>query len=173
MRWCTGLLTLDLAERGDRQAPGYCGGHSRLIPVRRYVACALVQALVISTAAGMALHVHEYPGHDHPEHHHGPASHEHHHAPVADDDHHDEAEDHRLPALQAGSCDPGQHAVAVTMGYGKVPPLHVDIAELPLPTVLVPAAPIQCVTRVTDVRVHGPPFDPRIPSRAPPLTPHA
>ena len=141
--------------------------------MRRLVACALVQALVISTAVGASLHVHEYLGHDHPEHHHGPASHEHHHAAIADDDHHDETEDHSLPALQADSCDPGQHAVAVTMGCAQVPPLHVDIAELPGPTVLVPAAPVQSVAPVTDVRAHGPPFDPRIPSRAPPLTPPA
>jgi hypothetical protein len=59
------------------------------------------------------------------------------------------------------------------MGCAQVPQLHVDIAELPGPTVLVPAAPVQPVASVTDVRVHGPPFDPRIPSRAPPLTPHA
>jgi hypothetical protein len=72
--------------------------------------------------------------------------------------------------LQADSCGPGQHAVAVTMGCAQVPQLHVDIAELPGPSVLVPAAPVHSGVAVTDVRVHGPPFDPRIPSRAPPLT---
>ena len=141
--------------------------------MRRFIACALVQALVVSTAAGASLHVHEYLGHDHPEHHHGPASHEHHPAAIADDDHHDDSEDHGLPALQADSCNPGQHAVAVTMGCAPVPPLHIAVAELPSPTVVVPAAPVQCVARVTDVRVHGPPFDSRIPARAPPFTPQA
>ncbi len=145
--------------------------HSRLIPVRRLVACALVQALVVSTAAGASLHVHEYLGHDHPEHHHGPASHD--HQAIADDDHHDETEDHDLPAVQADSCDPGHHAVAVTMGCAHVPQLHIAIAELPSPTVVVPAAPVQSVAPVRDVRVHGPPFDSRIPARAPPLTPQA
>jgi hypothetical protein len=154
-------------------SPGFCGGHSRLSSVRRLVACALVQALVVSTAAGTSLHVHEYLGHDHPEHHHGPASHEHHHAAIADDDHHDDTEDHDLPALQADSCDPAQHAVAVRMGCAQVPPLHVDVAELPGPPILVPAVPVQSVAPVTDVRVHGPPFDSRIPVRAPPFTPQA
>jgi hypothetical protein len=32
------------------------------------------------------------------------------------------------------------------------------------------AAPVHSAVAVTEVRVHGPPFDPRIPSRAPPLT---
>jgi hypothetical protein len=59
------------------------------------------------------------------------------------------------------------------MGCAQVTPSHVVIAELPGPTVLVPAALVRSVAPVTDVRVHGPPFDPRIPSRAPPLTPHA
>ena len=152
---------------------GYCDGHSRLIAVRRLVACAIVQALVLSTAAEASLHVHEYLGHDHPEHHHGPASHEHHHAAIADDDHHDETEDHDIPALQADACDPGQHAVAVRMGCAQAPPLHLDIAELPGPPILVPAAPVQSVAPVTDVRVHGPPFDSRIPARAPPVTSQA
>jgi hypothetical protein len=113
--------------------------------VRRLVACALVQALVVSTAAGASLHVHEHLGHDHPEHHHGPASHEHHHAAIADEDHHDETEDHDLPTLRADSCDSGQHAVVVRMGCAQVPPLHVDIAELTGPPILVPAAPVESV----------------------------
>jgi hypothetical protein len=138
--------------------------------VRRLVACAVVQALVVSTSLGASLHVHKYLGHDHPEHHHGP-SHEHHHLAIADDDHHDDdSEEIGLPELQARSCDPGQHAVAVTMACAQAPQLHVQNAELPGPTVLVPAAPIRAVTPVTDVRVHGPPFESRIPSRGPPLT---
>jgi hypothetical protein len=146
---------------------------SRLFAVRRLLALVLIQALVVSTALGASLHVHEYAGHDHPEHHHGPASHEHHQAAIADDDHHQETEDHGLLAFHADSCDPGRHAVAVTMGCAQVPQLQIVIAELPSPTVVVPAAPVQSVAPVTDVRVHGPPFDPRIRSRAPPLPPHA
>ena len=138
--------------------------------MRRLVACALVQALVVSTAMGASLHVHEYLGHDHPEHHHGPASHEHHHSTLAEQDHDSVAEDHDPPALQADSCDPGRHAVAVTMGCGQVPQVHVDVAELPGPTIIDLVAPLDSVATVTDVRVHGPPFDFRVPSRAPPLT---
>jgi ABC-type Zn2+ transport system substrate-binding protein/surface adhesin len=141
--------------------------------VRRLVAFVLVQGLAVSTAMGSSLHVHEYVEHDHPDHHHGPASHEHHQSAVADHDDHSGAEDSDHPELRSESCDPGQHAVAVTMGCAQVAQLHVAITELPGPTVLVPTAPVRSVTPVTDVRVHGPPFDPRIPSRAPPLTPHA
>jgi hypothetical protein len=144
---------------------------SRLFGVRRLLAIVLIQALVASTALTASLHVHEYTGHDHPEHHHSPASHEHHQAAVADDDHHAETEDHGVPAFQADSCDPGNHAVAVTMGCAQVPQLHLAIAELPSPTITAPAAPVQSVAPVRDVRVHGPPFDSRIPARAPPFTP--
>ena len=144
---------------------------SRLFAVRRLLAFALIQALVASTASGASLHVHEYAGHDHPEHQHGPASHEHHPAAVTENDHHAETEDHGLPAFQADSCDPGHHAVAVTIGGAQVPQLHLAIAVLPSPTLVVPAAPVQSVAPVTDVRVHGPPFDSRLPARAPPLTP--
>ena len=138
--------------------------------MRRLLAFVLIQALAVSTAVAASLHVHEYAGHDHPEHHHGPASHEHHQAAIADDDHHDETQDHDLPVFQTDSCDPGHHAVAVRMGCAQVPQLHMAMAELPSPTVVVPAEPVQSVTPVTDVRVHGPPFDSRIPARAPPFT---
>ena len=138
--------------------------------MRRLVACALVQALVVSTAMGTSLHVHEYLGHDHPEHHHGPASHEHDDAAVAELWHHAPEGDEDRPELQAESCDPGRHAVAVTMGCGHVPRMHVDLADVPGPAIVLPTAPIRSATPITDVRVHGPPFDLRIPSRGPPLT---
>lgn len=146
---------------------------SRLFAVRRPLAFVLMQALVVSTALAASLHVHEYAGHDHPEHHHGPASHEHHQAAIADDDHHDKTEDHALPAFRASSCDPGHHAVAVTMGCAQVPQLHMAIADVPSPTIVVPCAVVRSMASVRDVRVHGPPFNCRIPARAPPLTPQA
>jgi hypothetical protein len=59
------------------------------------------------------------------------------------------------------------------MGCAQVPQVNVQIAELPGPTVLAPLARAQAAAQVTDVRVHGPPFAARPPSRAPPLTPHA
>ena len=144
----------------------------------RLLAFVLIQALVLSTVWGASLHVHEYAGHDHPEHHHGPASHEHHQSAIADDDHqqiddHHDRDDRGLPAVQADSCDPGHHAVAVTIGCAQVPELHPAIAELPSPPVVVPATAVQSLAPVTDVRVHGPPYDPRIPARAPPFTPQA
>ena len=136
--------------------------------MRRLVALALVQALVLSTASASSLHVHEYAGHDHPEHRHGPASHEHFHSEIAD--YYTSADDGRHPWVQAESCEPGQHAVAVTMGCAQVPQVQVDVAELPGPATLTLASPGRSAASVGDVRVHGPPFDPEIPARAPPLT---
>jgi hypothetical protein len=75
--------------------------------------------------------------------------------------------------MQADSCDPGRHAVGVSMGCAYVPQVHVDVAERPGPPTARPSASIRPVVPVTDVRVHGPPFDPRIPSRAPPVSAHA
>lgn len=139
--------------------------------MRRLVAFVLAQALGVSSAMASSLHVHEYVGHDHPDHHHGPATHEHEHSAWAERDHHSTEEDDAHQTVGAESCDPGRHAVAVTLGCTQVPQVHVDIAELPGPTTAAPTAPIRSAAPVTDVRVHGPPpFDPRIPSRAPPLT---
>jgi hypothetical protein len=135
--------------------------------VRRLFAFVLVQAMVMSSATGSSLHVHEYAGHDHPEHHHGPAAHEHHHSAPAGE-HHTEDQDH--PGLQADSCDPGRHAVAATMVCAQAPRIHVDIAELPGPAILVAAVSVRSAIALTDVRVHGPPIDRGIPARAPPLT---
>ena len=139
--------------------------------MRQLVAFVLAHALVVSAATGSLLHVHEYVGHDHPDHHHGPATHEHEHSALGERDHHSTAEHDDHPKVGAESCDPGRHAIAVTLGCAQVPQVHVDIAELPGPTIAAPTAPIRSAATVTDVRVHGPPpFDPRIPSRAPPLT---
>lgn len=119
-----------------------------------------------------ALHVHEYVGHDHPDHHHGPATHEHGHLVVADREHHS-VEEHDDPAIEAESCDPGRHAVTVSMGCAYVPQVHVDFAALPGPTSEAASSPTRSAIALTDVRVHGPPFDARTPSRAPPVNPHA
>jgi hypothetical protein len=140
--------------------------------VRRLVAVVLVQALAVSTSIASSLHVHEYLGHDHPDHHHGPAAHDHDHPATVDRDHHTlPGEDH--PAWQADPCDPSRHAVSVSMSCACIPQAHVDLAELPGPTLAVAGAPIRSAVPFTDVRVHGPPFDARPPSRAPPLTPRA
>ena len=141
--------------------------------MRRLVAFLLAQALVVSTSAASPLHVHEYVGHDHPAHHHGPAAHEHHDLAPADQDHHPDTGDEDHLVWQADPCEPGRHAVAVSMGCACIIQAHIDLAELPGPTIVVASAPIRSAVPFTDVRVHGPPFDPRTPSRAPPFTPHA
>ena len=137
--------------------------------VRRLLALVLANALAASSATAALLHVHEYSGHDHPEHHHGLAAHS--HRPPVLTEHHgaDEGEEHH-PAVRVDSCDPGQHAVAVTMGCAQVPRVHVDVAELAAPTLFASTAPLRSTAPITDVRVHGPPCDFRFPSRAPPLT---
>ena len=132
-----------------------------------------MQALVVSTATVPSLHVHEYLGHDHPEHHHGPASHEHHDLELPDSDRHLDGIDEDHTAMEAEPCDPGRHAVAITLRCIQVPQVHIEVAELAGPTVMAPTAPVRSATPITDVRVHGPPFDSRIPSRGPPLIPLA
>ena len=145
--------------------------------MRRLVAFVLIQALAASTSMGSSLHVHEYIGHDHPDHHHGPATHEHQHdrAALDDRDHHGlaagEEDDHQ--AWQADPCEPGRHAVAVGGVCACIPQAHVDLAELTGPAVVALGAPIRSTVPFTDVRVHGPPFDARTPARAPPVSPHA
>ena len=145
---------------------------SRLVAVRRLAGLLLAHSLVVSSAMASSMHVHEYAEHDHPDHHHGPASHEHKHSASAEQDHHSPTDDDHA-ALQAESCDAGRHAVAVTLVCAQVPHGHVDLGDLPAATTIAPAAPIRSTTPVVDVRVHGPPFDVRVPARAPPLTPHA
>ena len=141
--------------------------------VRRFLAVFVVQGMVLSMTWGSSLHVHEYVGHDHPDHHHGPASHEHQHSALGAQHHPSQGalEDH--PAMEAESCDPGRHAVAVSVGSAQVSQVHVDLTDVPGPATVVPVAPIRSASPITDVRVHGPPSHNRIPSRAPPLPLHA
>ena len=147
-------------------------GRSRLMVVRRLIGLLLANSLVVSPAMASSMHVHQYAEHDHQEHHHGPASHEHEPSAPAEQDHHSATdEDHQ--AFQAESCNPGRHAVATALGCAQVPRAYVDVGELPAPTTIAPAAPVQSATPVVDVRVHGPPVDARIRARAPPLKPHA
>jgi hypothetical protein len=132
----------------------------------------LACGLFVSSTAVSSLHVHDYTDHDHPEHHHGPASHEHGHSTIADRDHHSLPDEDR-PALEAEACDPGRHAISITMGCAHLPQVHAEFAELPAPTGDAPNAVIRSTIPLTDVRVHGPPFDTRIAPRAPPVAPHA
>jgi hypothetical protein len=142
--------------------------------VRRFVGFLLVLAVVVSsTSMASSLHIHEYVGHDHPDHHHGPAAHDHDYPATPDGDHDAEPGDDDHASLRANPCNPGRHAVGVSIGCACILQAHVDLAELPGPTIIVQSAPVRSAVPFTDVRVHGPPFDPRIPARAPPLTPHA
>ena len=129
----------------------------------------LVQALAVSTATGSSLHVHEYSGHDHPEHHHGPASHEHYAPGLPESDDHVASGDEDHPEMAALPCDPGRHAVELTLGRSHVAQIHIEIADAAGPAVAAPLAATGSATPITDVRVHGPPSHVRIPSRAPPL----
>jgi hypothetical protein len=133
-----------------------------LRPVQRFLAHLLGTAVLATAGQVPALHTHVYRDHDHPEHHHGVAAHEHHPAR-----HHDDPDDHWS---NLESCDPGQHAVSLTMGCASVPPSQVVDADVPCPTLREFLVPIRSVVDRRDVRVHGPPPRSRIPARAPPIT---
>jgi hypothetical protein len=127
-------------------------------------AVAILLGLLLASTSGQvgALHIHDYTDHDHPEHHHGLASHEHHRP----DRHHDDDE------LSIESCDPGQHAVSITMGCVPWPAVHAPDGECASPDRVEPLVPLRLEQRLTDVRVHGPPPLALAP-RAPPLSLHA
>jgi hypothetical protein len=127
-------------------------------------------------AAAASLHVHDYADHDHPQHHHGPASHEHEHgrhdeSPASSSMHTRGLERHEPAGNLLESCDPGRHTIAVKMSCAPSPQLHLGLAELSGSVSIPLPAPARVMRSFRDIRVHGPPFDPRIPSRAPPLTP--
>jgi hypothetical protein len=107
------------------------------------------------------LHIHLYSDHDHPEHHHGLAAHEH-YRPVP---HHDDDDN----ASHLESCEPGDHAVALTMGCTPPPPGHAIDGVCPNLILAGLLVPIRPVNEVTDIRVHGPPPLTQAPPRAPPL----
>ena len=150
--------------------------------VRRLLALVLVQTVAAMPAVLATLHVHEYSSHDHPSHHHGPAVHEHeraadigHDHPSAEHGHeHDSTIAHNESTTAAlEPCDPGRHSISVGIGILQVRSLHIDLAEIAGPTVFAPPVPIRATVARRDVRVHGPPCDLQIPSRAPPVIPHA
>lgn len=141
--------------------------------MRRVAAVVLAQALVVSAATGSSLHVHEYVGHDHPDHHHGPATHAHEHSTDHDPAHHSATESEHETTIEAERCEPGRHAVTASMVCSHIPRVQVDLAELAEPTVSIPNAHVRSAVRLTDVRVHGPPLDAGIPPRAPPVSLHA
>lgn len=138
--------------------------------MRRLVAIVLALTLAeFSTAASP--HVHVYLGHDHPDHHHGPATHE--HERVLRDHAHSGEAAARIPAARPESCNPGRHAVGARAGVVSVACQQIDGAVLPGPAVGDPSPAMTSALPVTDVRVHGPPNGVRLPSRAPPVAARA
>jgi hypothetical protein len=108
------------------------------------------------------MHVHADAGHDHPEHHHGPAAHSH-----ADDQ---GAHTRQVPAQRSmAACHAGDHEVLVRAASIVAKPFEDGLVALPASSS--PATEVRRSIRIrhADVRVHGPP--PHTPSspRAPPV----
>ena len=141
--------------------------------MRRALALLLVQALTLSSAVASSAHVHEYLGHDHPEHHHGVASHTHRqiHAVLPHADDHDSGAHEAAETVSIEGCEPGRHAVPVLVACTEGRQVHLDQAVFPGPTTVESSRPVHLALAVADVRAHGPPLKAGIPSRAPPL-PH-
>lgn len=139
--------------------------------MRRAVALLLVHALTLSSAVASSAHVHEYLGHDHPDHRHGVASHTHGqiHAALPHADDHDSAAHEAAETVSIEACDPGRHAVPALVAFTEVRQVHLDQAVFPGPTIDESPRPVHLALAVADVRAHGPPLDAGIPSRAPPL----
>lgn len=132
--------------------------------VQRLVATLLGFAFVGVAAQGSALHTHSYASHGHPEHRHGPAAHEH----PQPAPHHDEHEDH--DAVHLESCDPGQHAVSVTIACPPLPRVDALAGQSEHAASVDRLVLLSAVHPVRDVRVHGPPSRTQTAPRAPPLT---
>jgi hypothetical protein len=128
--------------------------------VQRSVAMLLAVMLVLAPGQLLALHVHVYADHDHPEHHHGPAVHEHRDLPR-------DSEDGRA---YVEACDAGAHVVSCMLTCITASPPHLDADTSALVWELAAPVSSRFANDLDDVRVHGPP--PRAPSspRAPPLT---
>lgn len=149
--------------------------------VRRFFALVLVHTVAAMPAALSSLHVHEYSGHDHPSHHHGPAVHQHERAADLGHEHsgaeYGHGDDSAIAHTESATatiepCDPGRHSISVGIGIIQVRSVHVDLAQFASPTLFALPVSIHAIGPRTDVRVHGPPFDVQIPSRAPPVIPH-
>lgn len=121
-----------------------------------YVCIAIVMAWALTRPA--PVHVHAYSGHDHVDHHHGPATHDHHRPATSSHD-----GDSRL-----SSCDPAAHAVflrlATTTATAAV---VVPFAAVEL-YVLAPDSARGGAVALIDVRQHSPPRGTLLPARAPP-----
>jgi hypothetical protein len=140
--------------------------------VRRSLAVLLAAALSLAPVAATSLHVHTYVGHDHPEHHHGPAVHDHHSFPLAPHADHETVDSHDEAgtAVTPDACDPGDHAAAVKIACADRSAVHATLAELPRRPIVSPSMRPSRPLAITDTRAHSPPAGPCLPARAPPLT---
>ena len=139
--------------------------------MRRLVAIVLVQTLVLTMATASSWHLHAYSDHDHPDHHHGPASHE--HRVTADAVPHAEhsADQDSIRVEPVPQDDPGRHALGFSTGATCGQRVEITVAILPGPALMDPGAPTWSALAPTDVRAHGPPATVCTSPRAPPL-PH-
>jgi hypothetical protein len=138
--------------------------------VRRLLALVLAVATFSSVGTVASLHVHEYVGHDHPEHHHGLAVHDHDADSRIEGGHHGDVDDDHELSIEAVSCRAGRHAVGIRTTWTNVHQVHVDLAEIPGPALVIPAPLNRPGFAITDVRVHGPPSLRQLPARAPPVS---
>ena len=134
------------------------------------LAAVFLTVSLLSAAGSAALHVHRYAGHDHPEHHHGPAAHEHHQAAPRHE--HDFPNTKHAPRPEWTPCDPGQHALSLTIACATPPYGFTLVAQCePMGTVAA-ARDHGPAVAFTDARAHGPPTCTQAPPRAPPLSTH-
>jgi hypothetical protein len=131
--------------------------------VQRLLAIVVACAFAFVIGQVPALHTHVYSGHEHREHDHGPAAHEH-----LTPAHHDNDDDG--DAVHLDRCDPGEHAVAFTIGGAPLPQVKTVHAESATLWFHAPLVLLRSARSLADVRVHGPPPERHLPPRAPPLT---
>jgi hypothetical protein len=129
--------------------------------VRQLVAFVLVVGVVLTATRSAELHIHRYPDHDHPEHHHGLALHDHHFASGK-------------PSVPGGGarverCDPAGHVTSVVFLCTAAAGAETDAARLEIPLTDEPDVHGGFTVDVAGIRVHGPPGTTRTSPRAPPL----
>jgi hypothetical protein len=113
------------------------------------------------------LHVHAYEGHDHPDHHHGPAAHS--HDALIDHADHTATAPADQGSVRLGSCDPSEHVVPFAFTCVSPTVHHVLGVGTAVPAVLAPNVLRCCRILPRDVRAHSPPRLTDAPLRAPPV----
>ena len=126
--------------------------------MRRPLCACILIVVTWALARPAPVHVHAYSGHDHVDHHHGPATHDHHRPATASGD-----GDSRV-----SSCDPADHAIFINVATTAATAAFTvpfDAVELyALPT----RAPRGGRASPIDARQHSPPTWTPLPARAPP-----